>query len=227
MSKFHVFFRYEDLATLTNVSDVVILKAIQDNDLVLKHPEHFSINGNEIDKSGFLILSFILREHFSKNAIKVILELFNIKESSNFQSQLALPNHYSKRIIDNEAKLCPPTHFCIFDQTPKIMLPIEQEIGFESEYDCVDGSVGRHWKKYREGKKWACETSTYPHHFKNKRITKPVLCYLNKELEYFNVWVDLIYIKEHLPAYLLEKYRNNVIMHKKVLEFLSRLGKAM
>jgi hypothetical protein len=75
------------------------------------------------------------------------------------------------------------------------------------KYDLLDGSVGIHWRTYREGKPWAGERQQYPHIFPDKRGVQLAWAYPLQELAHFERWMRGIYIPIHLPKYLDNKYK--------------------
>ena len=135
---------------------------------------------------------------------------------------------YSKRIINDEARNCPDTHFCIFNESHPVMIAVEANVGSQCEFDLIDGSIGKRWSNFRKDKLWADEdnVSTYDYIFSDRRGTREVKCYDNEELKYFRHWLKNIYKKDHLIEYLNNKYSKNPFMLKKVEAFIPKLLKA-
>jgi Rha family phage regulatory protein len=151
---------------------------------------------------------------------------FNIMEAILKQGRtpVLIPT-YQKRIMSNPTKTCPDTHWSIFAESHSMMLFVEQNIGSVNEYDLVDGSIGIRWSKFREGKDWAMECSTYNHEYKDVRGTRPCKCYEYSELPHFKKWLREVYKPIHLYDYLATKYTRdkNPVMLDKVKELLPQL----
>jgi Rha family phage regulatory protein len=130
---------------------------------------------------------------------------------------------YSKRIINDEARNCPETHWCIFTESHPVMIAVESNVGSQCEFDLIDGSIGIAWAKFRKGKSWAGDASTYPYEFSDKRGSREAKCYLNSELEHFRRWLKNVYKPDHLPDYLRSKYAGNHFMMKRVETFIPKL----
>src|SRR4051794_39302590 len=56
-------------------------------------------------------------------------------------------------------------------------------------YDLLDGSVGTHWARFREGKEWAGQSIYYVHPFPDKRGPRDARAYPMCELQYFREWL--------------------------------------
>ena len=135
---------------------------------------------------------------------------------------------YQDRILSEPTKNCPASHFSIFDASHSIMLFIEKNMGSVCRYDIVDGSIGKRWAKFREGKIWALESSTYLHEYNDKRGDRDCKCYLNSEHEQFKIWLKDSYKNLFLYDYLHDKYKKekNVQMLDKVEMLLPKLLQA-
>lgn len=135
---------------------------------------------------------------------------------------------YQNRILSEPTKNCPASHFSIFDASHSIMLFIEKTIGSICKYDIVDGSIGRRWAKFREGKTWEAESSTYLHQYSDNRGDRDCKCYLNSELEQFKIWIKDSYKPLYLYEYLHDKYKKekNILMLDKVEMLLPKLLQA-
>lgn len=134
---------------------------------------------------------------------------------------------YSKRIINNQARNCPDTHWCIFTESHSIMIPLEVNVGSQCEFDLVDGSIGIHWRGYRKDKLWASEeVEKYDYVFNDRRGTVKANCYEMDELKYFRHWLKNVYKREHLATYLKNKYSTNPTMLRKVEAYIPLLLKA-
>jgi hypothetical protein len=76
------------------------------------------------------------------------------------------------------------------------------------QYDLLDGSVGKRWKQFREGKSWAGDLITYSHAFPpgDPRGVREAAAYLMSELPYFREWLHTEYVPVWFPDYLQRKY---------------------
>jgi len=135
---------------------------------------------------------------------------------------------YTERVLANPTKDCPRTHFTVFDASHPIMLFIEKHIGSVSKYDLVDGSIGLRWARYREGKEWAEDCSTYIHDYKDERGRRTCKCYKYSEFTHFRNWLLDVYQTTYLYEYLHSKYakEKNQAMLDKVENLLPKLLKA-
>lgn len=133
---------------------------------------------------------------------------------------------YSKRIINNEARNCPDTHWCIFTESHPVLIDVEVNVGSQCEFDLIDGSIGTFWSRYRKSKPWASEPSTYQYEFGDRRGTREAKCYIMEELPHFRFWLRSIYKKQHLIDYLKNKYAGNAFMMKRIEMFIPKLLKA-
>ena len=183
-----------------------------------------------VTRDGFtrLVMSFTgsTAQKFKEEFINEFNRMEALLKAEAFESEpKRLLQVYSKRIIDDEARNCPETHFCIFNESHPVMISVEVNVGSQCKFDLIDGSIGTFWRKYREDKLWAEEENvcTYNYIFSDYRGTRPVKCYDNTEWTFFKQWLKHVYKKEHLPKYLRNKYSNNPTMLKKVELFIPKL----
>ena len=131
---------------------------------------------------------------------------------------------YTKRIMNDEARNCPDTHWCIFTESHPVLIAVEVHIGSQCQFDLIDGSIGTWWAKYRKDKLWADEeVLTYKYEFSDKRGSRDAKCYEHSELKYFRNWLKNVYKKEHLINYLKNKYSENSFMLSRVEQFIPKL----
>ncbi|MFP5043075.1 Rha family transcriptional regulator [Parasediminibacterium sp. JCM 36343] len=135
---------------------------------------------------------------------------------------------YQQRVLSEPTKSCPDTHWNIFDASHSIMLLIEKGIGSINKYDLADGSIGTRWAKFRTGKEWAVDSSTYMHEYEDNRGARECKCYQYSERAHFNKWLRDTYKTVHLSEYLITKYKGekNIMMLDRVQEFLPKLLRA-
>ncbi len=130
--------------------------------------------------------------------------------SFNQPKQVVFAAYYERMDINRCS--VPDGYWCVFDQSHSIMKYIERELKYPTlDFDLVDGSIGKHYAMYREGKEWAKDVSTGTIDFKDKRGIQPIHVYHLDEVKYFIQWLKEIYQIQHLPKYLNDK----AIRHKR------------
>lgn len=100
-------------------------------------------------------------------------------------------------------------HWSIFREAAELLLMIEKDWQVPiNQFDILDGSIGRKWRPYREGKEWAeaNDDNWYQHFFVDQRKTRPCRAYKWDERAEFMRWLRGSYVPDHLPAYLIDKY---------------------
>jgi hypothetical protein len=94
-----------------------------------------------------------------------------------------------------------------FREGAEVLLLVEKQMRVPvDQMDLCDGSIGKHWSVYREGKKWAEKVESYTHVFRDQRGSREPKAYQLTELQYFRRWVREDYIPHHLPKYLADKF---------------------
>ena len=122
-------------------------------------------------------------------------------------SKPTLTHTYAKRLWSLKDDLkCPRGYWVVLEHCTQIMLNIEYWKYPVGRYDLIDGAVGTHWRKYREGKEWTEESTKAKLWMPERKINVYPHAYKFSELEYFQEWRDNIYSKKSLPIYLAEKY---------------------
>lgn len=179
-------------------------------------------------KNGMNKFYFITRDGFSFLAMgytgpaaakfkEAFIKAFNrMEQALKVATTPAMLPVYEKRIMSEPTKSCPDNRWCVFDQSHSVMLFVTREVGSINQYDLVDGSIGAHWVKHREGKKWAKPVTQYWHEFEDKRGKQLSNCYDYTELEHFKVWLKGVYMKVHLYNYLFGKFKKDKTMLDRV-----------
>ena len=182
----------------------------------------------EMTRDGFTLLVMSFTGSLAAKFKEEFLNEFNRMEALLKAESTPKPllQVYSKRMINDEARNCPETHWCIFTESHPVMIAVEANVGSQCEFDLIDGSIGSWWGKYRKDKPWAKTASTYKYEFADRRRTVDAKCYENSELEHFKRWLKHVYKKQHLIDYLHNKYANNIFMLKRVEAFIPKLLKA-
>ncbi|PQJ12695.1 hypothetical protein CJD36_002825 [Flavipsychrobacter stenotrophus] len=144
-------------------------------------------------------------------------------------------NHYSKRILDEPTNNLPEVYWSVFDESHSVMLKVEKAVGVFSQFDLIDGSIGKRWKSHRTTSSFGLAEIENPfspnppkkcmHSFKDKRGNIECACYHNSEIVAFKGWLKNTYTKEHLPKYLETKYADNVAVLDKVKQIFPKLLK--
>jgi phage regulator Rha-like protein len=100
-----------------------------------------------------------------------------------------------------------------FKEGSEILLLIEKKFCVPVEQmDLCDGSIGKHWSKYREGKEWATDSGWYIHNFRDRRGSRECKAYQYSELPHFRKWLKEVYEEKHLPKYLADKYGKRAVL---------------
>ena len=114
---------------------------------------------------------------------------------------------YIERLENVRDHQIPDDLWTTFREGADVLLLIEKEMRVPvDQLDLCDGSIGSHWKKFREGQDWALPTGTYTHVFRDQRGTRQPNAYQYGELPHFKRWLREVYIPYHLPKYLSDKY---------------------
>ena len=101
----------------------------------------------------------------------------------------------------------------IFRESAEVLLFVEKELRVPvNQMDLCDGSIGRHWSTYRVGNSWAMNSGTYIHNFQDRRGPRECLAYEVSELPHFRRWLREIYLPDHLPSYLADKYGKKAVL---------------
>lgn len=101
----------------------------------------------------------------------------------------------------------------VFREGAEILLEIEKDFNVPvDQMDLCDGSIGRHWSIYRDGKEWALESGLYIHNFRDHRGQRECKAYNLSELPYFRRWLRDKYRSTILPKYLVDKYGKRAVL---------------
>jgi prophage antirepressor-like protein len=103
----------------------------------------------------------------------------------------------------------PRGHWCVFSEAADLLIWAEQVFipaGLEMQaYDLLDGSVGTHWARFREGKNWTGRRVAYIHQFPDRRGAREAWAYPMQELSHFREWLHQTYVPGQFPNYLQRK----------------------
>lgn len=184
----------------------------------VKQPMYF------ITKDGFMMLAMGFTGEKATRFREFFIDAFNKMEKALFSAKapVLLPT-YQKRMLSNPTKSCPEDRWNVFDVSAEIMFIIEKEVGSISQFDLVDGSIGIHWAKFREGKPWAKLVTTYWHEYDDKRGNQECKCYDYTELQHFKIWLRKTYKPTKLFDYLHNKFKKDPIMFPRVIALKPKL----
>ena len=230
-----IWFAAIDVCTLLEIANVPREVSSLDEDEKLLYEMRIAGQNRKINfvsESGLYALIFKSKKATAKKFRKWVTEevIPSIRQKGSYgvertRPQSLLPT-YSSRILSEPTRGVPKGYWSIFDRSHKIMLLVEKYVGSVNQYDLVDGSIGIHWSKYRQGKSWQGLSASYPHQYEDKRGTVMCKCYSKTEGDHFDDWLEEIYMPNHLPSYLQTKYSGNPTMLRNVEKLLPRLLKA-
>lgn len=181
-----------------------------------------------IGRDGFAMLAMGFNGDRAFKFKEDYIEAFNKMEVYIRQQEpktpIFLPT-YSQRLLSRPTRDCPDNKWCIFDVANEVMLFIEKHIGSVNHFDLVDGSMGIHWMKQREGKAWKGQVGQFWYHHEDVRGDRMANCFDYKEMEHCKIWLREVYMKKHLADYLFNKYKNDKFMLPRVVKFaVTHLG---
>jgi phage regulator Rha-like protein len=99
-----------------------------------------------------------------------------------------------------------------FREGAEVLLMVEKDYRVPvSQMDLCDGSIGSHWKQYREEIGLPPVSRTYIHRFRDYRPDVTPNAFEYSELPTFRRWIRDFYIPQHLPKYLVDKYGKRAV----------------
>lgn len=114
---------------------------------------------------------------------------------------------YIERLENVRDHQIPDDLWTTFREGAEVLLLVEKEMRVPiDQLDLCDGSIGSHWKTFREQQDWSLPTGVYAHVFRDQRKTRYPNAYQYEELPHFKRWLREVYIPYHLPQYLAKKY---------------------
>jgi hypothetical protein len=137
----------------------------------------------------------------------------NIKKYLESENYAPPPPHrelgaYEERVKEMfaQAASVPKGYWCVLHESANLLIWVETQLKCPvDKADLLDGSIGKHWSKYREGKPWALDRIDFSYTFPDGRIVKP-WCYRMSELGYFRSFLQDDYSHHGLISYLNKKY---------------------
>lgn len=121
---------------------------------------------------------------------------------------------YIERLENIRDHKVPDDLWTTFREGAEVLLLLEKEMGVPvDQMDLCDGSIGKRWSLYREGKPWAKPSGTYTHVFRDHRGERDgCKAYDLSELSYFRRWLKDVYVPEHMPEYLVTKRGKRAVL---------------
>jgi hypothetical protein len=108
-------------------------------------------------------------------------------------------------MVEN-SKNIPFGYWCVLHESANLLIYVERVLNIPVDRaDLLDGSIGKRWSQYRDGKEWCGERVKFAYTFPDGHICQP-WAYQWKELEPFRRWLESEYIPKYLPEYLSSKY---------------------
>jgi DNA-binding XRE family transcriptional regulator len=121
-------------------------------------------------------------------------------------------NVYIERLSNMSDHKIADNLWMVFREASELLLLVEKDWQVPiNDYDLMDGSIGKCWKEYREGKPWAKVIQRYEHQFRDTRGKRPANAFHVDEWQYFKAWLREEYVPKHLPAYLVYKYGRHAV----------------
>lgn len=116
---------------------------------------------------------------------------------------------YIKRVEMLEGNLwaLPEDYWCVLYESSNLLLKVQNIMKMPvGEFDLLDGSVGKHWSKYRAEKSWAIHpVQGCKYRFPDGRVVSPN-AYHFSELGHYRHWERSVYVPTLMPEYLKKKY---------------------
>ncbi|MFM6271379.1 MAG: Bro-N domain-containing protein, partial [Dolichospermum sp.] len=115
---------------------------------------------------------------------------------------------YTQRVeaMFDAANKIPDGYWCVLHESANLLILVEQKLKYPvDKADLLDGSIGIHWSKHREGKDWIGDRIKFKYRFPDGRHCDP-WCYRMRELEHFRYFLEQKYKPTLLPQYLESKY---------------------
>ncbi|MFM6827640.1 MAG: Bro-N domain-containing protein, partial [Dolichospermum sp.] len=94
---------------------------------------------------------------------------------------------YTQRVeaMFDAANKIPDGYWCVLHESANLLIWVEQKLKYPvDKADLLDGSIGIHWSKHREGKDWIGDRIKFKYRFPDGRHCDP-WCYRMRELEHF------------------------------------------
>lgn len=131
----------------------------------------------------------------------------------DYAYKLTLKPYTSRIVWVMQVRHClPEGYWCVFIEGADMLIGAEHVFGPADlemkQYDLLDGSIGKHWVKYRQDKPWMGIRRSYQYTYPSgdPRGTVTPFAYPMHELEHFKTWLHGEYWTQHFPDYIKRKY---------------------
>lgn len=138
---------------------------------------------------------------------KYFLECERLAKSQPAPEPKKAVSYYTDRIVDLPKRLsCPSGYWAVIEECGHLLLDVERAGYPVDRYDLLDGSVGRRYSDFRKVNNISNPTAIAK--YKVDACPKPVeiTVYPYSEMGIFKQWLKEVYMVNHLPKYLQDKY---------------------
>ncbi|MFM6682889.1 MAG: Bro-N domain-containing protein [Dolichospermum sp.] len=132
----------------------------------------------------------------------------SIRKTGSYSASKQKLGAYTQRVeaMFDAANKIPDGYWCVLHESANLLIWVEQKLKYPvDKADLLDGSIGIHWSKHREGKDWIGDRIKFKYRFPDGRHCDP-WCYRMRELEHFRYFLEQKYKPTLLPQYLESKY---------------------
>ena len=120
---------------------------------------------------------------------------------------------YIQRLQNMSDHNVPDDLWTTFREGAEVLLLVEKDYRVPvSQMDLCDGSIGSHWRQYREEVGLITPIGSYTHNFRDQRGSRECNAYQYSDLPTFRKWIREVYNPTHLPKYLAEKYGKRAVL---------------
>lgn len=175
-----------------------------------------TLGGNQematVTEAGLYALIFTSRKPIAKDFQRWVFEevLPSIRKTGQYSvTQSPALGAYQQRVKEmfdpkNKVK---DGYWCVLHESANLLIWIETQTKYPvDKADLLDGSIGKHWSKYRDGKPWALDRIKFKYTFPDSNRTVEPWCYRMSELGEFRQYLNMDYTPTILPVYLKKKY---------------------
>ncbi|MFM8006505.1 MAG: Bro-N domain-containing protein [Dolichospermum sp.] len=163
-----------------------------------------------LEEAGIYQLVFGSKLPSAKIFQKWVFEevLPSIRKTGSYSASKQKLGAYTQRVeaMFDAANKIPDGYWCVLHESANLLIWVEQKLKYPvDKADLLDGSIGIHWSKHREGKDWIGDRIKFKYRFPDGRHCDP-WCYRMRELEHFRYFLEQKYKPTLLPQYLESKY---------------------
>jgi len=116
-------------------------------------------------------------------------------------------SYYTDRIVDLPKRLiCPSGYWAVIEECGHLLLDVERAGYPIDRFDILDGSVGRRYSDFRKNNNISNPTAIATYKVDACPKPVPIAVYPYSEMGIFKRWLKEVYMVNHLPKYLQDKY---------------------